>query len=157
MPKSFPQRIRESGQSTAPFAIVASSFNADFVQGLVDRATAELELLEPNSSVVVFRTPGSFEIPLFVQAAADLNRFQAIIAFGVILEGETDHARLIAESVTNSLLSISLKHRVPVIHEVLLVKNEAQASARCLEGDHNRGVEAAHAAVSAVRSLKEIN
>ncbi len=92
----------------------------------------------------------------FVQATAELNRFQAILALGVILEGETEHARLIAEAVTRSLMDLSLKHKVPVIHEVLLVKDEAQARARCMGTEHNRGIEAARAAISAARKLPEI-
>ena len=156
MSKAFPQRPQSSGQSTASYAIVASQFNEEFVQSLVDNAQSELNALEQGVNVVVTWTPGSFEIPLFVQATAELKRFQAIIALGVIVEGETDHARLIAESVTRSLLDLSLKHKLPVIHEVLLVKDEAQAKARCMGTEHNRGVEAARAAVSAARKLPEI-
>jgi len=156
MSKSFPARLRPVGHSTASYAIVASKFNQEFVQALVDNAHSELSALEQGANIVLVWTPGSFEIPLFVQATAELGRFQAIIALGVILEGETDHARLIAEAVTRSLLDISLKHKLPVIHEVLLVKNEEQARARCLGTEHNRGVEAARAAVSAARKLPEI-
>ena len=156
MSKAFPPRLQSSGHSTASYAIVASQFNEEFVQSLVDNAHSELNALEPGANIVVTWTPGSFEIPLFVQAMAELKRFQAIIALGVIVEGETDHARLIAESVTRSLLDLSLKHKLPVIHEVLLVKDEAQAKARCMGTEHNRGVEAARAAVWAARKLPEI-
>ena len=140
----------------ASYAIVASKFNQQFVESLVNNAQTELGALEPGSQIVLIWTPGSFEIPLFVQATAELNRFQAILALGVILEGETEHARLIAEAVTRSLMDISLKHKLPVIHEVLLVKDETQARARCMGTEHNRGVEAARAAVSAARKLPEI-
>ena len=156
MSKAFPPRLRSSGHSAASYAIVASQFNEEFVQSLVDNARSELNALEPGADVVLTWTPGSFEIPLFVQATAELKRFQAIIALGVIVEGETDHARLIADSVTRSLLDLSLKHKLPVIHEVLLVKDEAQAKARCMGTEHNRGVEAARAAVWAARKLLEI-
>ena len=156
MSKAFPPRLRTAGHSTASYAIVASRFNQEFVQALVDNAHAELSSLEPGANIVLVWTPGSFEIPLFVQATAELNRFQAVIALGVILEGETEHARLIAEAVTRSLMDLSLKHKLPVIHEVLLVKDEAQARARCMGTENNRGVEAARAAVSAARKLPEI-
>ena len=156
MSKAFPPRLRTSGHSTASYAIVASKFNQEFVQSLVDNAHTELNALEPGANIVLVWTPGSFEIPLFVQATAELNRFQAILALGVILEGETEHARLIAEAVTRSLMDLSLKHKVPVIHEVLLVKDEAQARARCMGTEHNRGIEAARAAISAARKPPEI-
>lgn len=143
-------------QSVFSYAIVASKFNETYVRAMVDHAHSELNTLEPDAPVVLVWTPGSFEIPLFVQATAELKRFHAILALGVILEGETEHARLVAESVTKALLDLSLKHRVPVIHEILLLKNEEQARERCLGTTHNRGLEAARAAVSAARKLSVI-
>jgi len=156
MSKAFPPRPRTMTKPTGSYAIIASKFNEKFVQPLVDNAHRELNALDPGASIVLVWTPGSFEIPLFVQAAAQLKRFQAIIALGVILEGETGHAQLIAEAVTRSLLDLSLQHRLPVIHEVLFLKDEAQAQARCIALEHNRGVEAARAAVDAGRKLPEI-
>lgn len=156
MSNAFPPRLRAPSSSPASYAIVASKFNEVFVQSLVDNAHSELSALEPKANIVLIWTPGAFEIPLFVQAAAELKRFQAIIALGVILEGETLHAHLIAEAVSRALLEISLKHKLPVVHGVLLVKDEAQAKARCMGTEHNRGVEAARAAVSAARKLPEI-
>lgn len=156
MSNAFPPRLRAPSSSPASYAIVASKFNEVFVQSLVDNAHSELSALEPKANIVLIWTPGAFEIPLFVQAAAELKRFQAIIALGVILEGETLHAHLIAEAVSRALLEISLKHKLPVLHGVLLLKDEAQAKARCMGTEHNRGVEAARAAVSAARKLPEI-
>lgn len=156
MPKAFPLRPRTATEPSSPYAIVASQFNDSYVQPLVDNARRELAELEPGAAVEVFRTPGSFEIPIFVQAAAELQRFKAILALGVVFQGETAHASLIVESVTKALLDISLAHRVPVIHEVLFLKNEEQAGERCLGLEHNRGVEAARAAVMAARNLSEV-
>jgi 6,7-dimethyl-8-ribityllumazine synthase len=157
MSKAFPPRPRAlSGKSDFSYAIVASKFNETYVQALVDHAHTELNVLDPEGQVVLVWTPGSFEIPLFVQATAELKRFDAILALGVILQGGTDHARLVAETVTKALLDISLAHRVPVIHEVLFLQNEEQAKERCLGDQHNRGAEAARAAVFASRKLSEI-
>jgi len=156
MPKAFPLRPRSATDTSFSFAIVASQFNNLYVQPLVDNARRELAELEPGSVIEVFRTPGSFEIPIFVQAAAELKRFQAILALGVIFQGDTAHAELIADSVTKTLLDISLAHRVPVIHEVLFLKSEEQAHERCLSVEHNRGIEAARAAVMAARNLSEV-
>lgn len=156
MSKAFPLRPRSATDTSFSFAIVASQFNDSYVQPMVDNALRELAELEPGAAVEVFRTPGSFEIPIFVQAAAGLKRFQAILALGVVFQGETAHAVLIADSVTKALMDISLAHRVPVVHEVLLLNNEEQAKERCLGVEHNRGVEAARAAVMAARNLSEI-
>ena len=149
-------RPRLAPKATLSFAIVASQYNAQFTQPLVDNAYRELNILEPGATVSLVSAPGSFEIPLMVQSVAELDRYQAIIALGLIIQGETAHATLIAQSITTSLLSISLAHRVPVIHGILLVDNEAQARARCIDQESNRGVEAARAAVSAARTLRDI-
>ena len=156
MSKSVPMRPRLAPKATLSFAIVASQYNAQFTQPLVDNAYRELNILEPGATVSLISAPGSFEIPLMVQAVAELDRYQAIIALGLIIEGETSHAGLIAQSVTNSLLDISLALRVPVIHGVLLVANEKQARARCIAPELNREFEAARAAVAAARTLRDI-
>jgi 6,7-dimethyl-8-ribityllumazine synthase len=135
---------------------VASQYNAQFTQPLVDNAYRELNILEPGATVSLVSAPGTFEIPLMVHSVAELDRYHAIIALGLVIQGETAHAALIAQSVTNSLLEISLAHRVPVIHGILLVENEAQARVRCIDQEFNRGVEAARAAVSAARTLRDI-
>jgi len=156
MSKSVPMRPRLAPKATRSFAIVASQYNQQFTQPLVDNAYRELKSLEPGATIKLISAPGSFEVPLLVQAAAELNRYQAIIALGLILKGETSHDELIAQGITRSLLDISLAHRVPVIHGVLLVANEKQARARCIDPELNRGVEAARAAVAAARALLDI-
>jgi 6,7-dimethyl-8-ribityllumazine synthase len=157
MSNAFPAAPRSLSSSDGrAYGVVASRFNQSFVQSLVDHTHAELAELEPGAPVSLVWTPGSFEIPLFVQEMARLKHFQAIIALGVILEGETAHARLIADSVTRALLEISLEHRIPVVHEVLLVRDKIQAEERCMHATNNRGTEAARAAVMAARELAAI-
>ena len=80
----------------------------------------------------------------------------AIIALGVVIEGETAHAALISGAVTDALLRLSLTHRIPVVHEVLFLKNEEQARVRCLEPELNRGVEAARVAVRMTQLIDEL-
>lgn len=154
MSNTIPSRPRQF-QHRRAVAIVASQYNSEFVEGLSSNAQAELAVLLPVGSVQQFLVPGAFEIPLFVQEVAERGAFNAIIALGVIIEGETAHARMIAEAVTHALLDISLRFRVPVIHEVLLVKNEAQARERCLQPELNRGIEAARIAVRMIQTLSE--
>ena len=135
------------------FAVVASRYHAEYVDGLIEHARKEFEAIGPGISLAVHEVPGAFEIPLLVQEIAMRGEVDAIIAFGVIIEGETQHASLLGATVTNELQRIALAHRVPVIHEVLLVKNEEQARARCLDAELNRGIEAARIAVRMVQVM----
>jgi len=151
MSTAFPSRPRQMGQRRT-FAIVASQYNAEFVQGLVDHARRELEAISPNFSIQTYEVPGAFEIPLMVQEVAGRG-VDAIIALGVIIAGETQHANLIAGAITTSLQQLSLTHRLPIIHEVLLVNNAGQARVRCLEEEINRGTEAARVAAQMVQAL----
>ncbi len=127
-------------------AIVASLYNHEFVDAMVTKAHAELETILPDLNFPIFRVPGAFEIPTTVERLCRTREFSSIVALGVIIRGETAHADLIASSITTALQEISVRHVLPVIHEVLLVDNEAQARERCLGDKINRGVEAARSA-----------
>lgn len=124
-----------------------ATYHEAYANGLIEHARQELEVIAPGSHVEVFNVPGSFEIPLVVQCVADRGDFDAIIAFGVLMEGQTAHAQLISSAVTDALMRISLSRQVPVVHEVLVIQTEEQARARCLEDEINRGTEAARVAI----------
>ncbi len=146
----------EVAKTKRTFHIVASRFNAEYVDGLIDHAMQELRALVPDATVSVHRVPGSFEIPVIVREIAAGNRVDAIIACGVILQGETDHAQNLSRSVTDALQRIAVEHGVPVLNAVLSFDNEQQAAARCLEKKINRGTEAAHAAVEIANVMAEL-
>ena len=144
---------RVLGGSRQTFALVASQYNPELVQGLVDNTAMELMRVMPAARVILQQVPGAFEIPLVVQELANQskepgNEVHAIIALGVIIQGDTDHAEHLGRVVTDALQQIALATRVPVIHQVLSCKDEAQAKVRCLDPEHNRGIEAAHAAIN---------
>jgi 6,7-dimethyl-8-ribityllumazine synthase len=138
------------------FHIVASRFNARYVDGLVDHVSEQLRALAPHSAIFIHRVPGSFEIPVVVRELAIQNKADVIIACGVILKGETNHAQNLSRSVTDALQRIAIDHGVPVINAVLSFDNENQARARCLENKINRGTEAARAAVEIASVLSEV-
>src|SRR5436305_3416773 len=138
------------------FCIVASEFNGQYVQGLVDHALSELRELAPNATISLHRVPGAFEIPVVVRELAAQNKAAAVIACGVILQGETNHAQNLSRSVTDALQRIAVEQAVPVINVVLCFDNEDQARARCLENRINRGTEAARAAVEIANVLTDL-
>jgi len=138
------------------FHIVASRFNAQFVDGLVDHAMLELRALTPDATISLHRVPGAFEIPVVVRELAARKNADALIACGVILQGETNHAQNLSRSVTDALQSIAVEHGVPVINVVLSFDNEAQAGARCLENKINRGTEAARVAVEIANVISDL-
>jgi 6,7-dimethyl-8-ribityllumazine synthase len=157
MLKTTAIRPRMAPRSNFTFAIVASQYNIEFTQPLADHAYQELSQLEGGASITLVWAPGSFEIPVLVKALAAQNKYDAILALGLIIQGETGHANLIADSITQGLQRIAIDHTIPVIHEVLLVQNEEHARVRCTDPALNRGIEAARAAVTAVRAIREIN
>jgi 6,7-dimethyl-8-ribityllumazine synthase len=149
-------RPRTVGGPKRHFPIVASQFNATYVQGLVDHATAELRTLIPGATTTLLQVPGAFEIPLVVRELAMQKRGDAIIAIGVILKGQTDHADNLSRSVTDALQRIAISHGVPVINAVLSFDDEDQARERCLENGINRGTEAARAAVEIANVISKL-
>ncbi len=138
------------------FYIVASKFNAQYVDGLIDHATQELRVISPDATIFLHRVPGSFEIPVVARELATQNKADAIIACGVILQGETNHAQNLSRSVTDALQCIAIEQGVPVINVVLSFNNENQARARCLETEINRGTEAARAAVEIANVMSDL-
>ncbi|MBO0696593.1 MAG: 6,7-dimethyl-8-ribityllumazine synthase [Verrucomicrobia bacterium] len=155
MSTNAPRRPRvEKGKRT--FHIVASQFNPQYVQGLVDHATKELQELAPAAAISIHRVPGSFEIPVVVRELARKKSADAIIACGVIMQGETNHAKNLSRSVTDALQRIAVDHGVPVINVVLSFDNENQAHERCLENKINRGTEAARTAVEIASAMSKL-
>ena len=151
-----PVRIRKWRAQAGAFAVVASRYNSRFVDGMLIAAVRELKRARARRIKVV-RVPGAYEIPV---VAARLLRagqaFAGIICLGVIIRGETVHAQQIGDAVSASLARLQIERGAPVIHEVLLLENEAQARARCLGRTHNRGTEAAQTALEMARVMASL-
>ncbi len=143
------------------FAIIASLYNARYVNSMLRAAKAEIQ--KAGGAACVVRVPGAFEIPVVASSLARRangsdpeDRLDALICLGVILRGATTHAQHIGEAVTNALVQIQIMHQVPVVHEVLLLENHQQARQRCMDADHNRGREAAQTALAMARTMQNL-
>ena len=149
-------KTKASGAPGTRVAIVASRYNARYVNSMLRAAKAELAKAKVAAEVV--RVPGAFEIPAVASALARrlTNPIDAILCLGVILRGETTHAENIGQAVTGSLAQLQVEHSLPVIHEVLLLENVQQARERCLDARHNRGIEAARTAIEMTRVMRRI-
>ena len=146
---------RSADASGLRFAIVASEYNSEFVNPMLEAAQAFLAKAKA-SEVVVVRVPGAFEIPCPAMELADSGEFDAVICLGVILRGKTTHADNISEAVTVQLARIQVDTGVPMIHEVLLLENRLQAQERCVDPKHNRGLEAAGTAVKMAKVMNAL-
>lgn len=130
------------------FCLVAARFNQAYVRRLADEARGVLTRAGAAAGdVEEWWVPGSFELPLACRWAAESGRFDAVLAFGVLIRGETEHWSLVAEAATHGLMRVALDTSVPVLNGVLAVHDAEQAAART-GGDHgNRGAEVALAAI----------
>lgn len=138
------------------FCLVAARFNAAYVEKLV---TGALDVLARQGAVDgdldVVWVPGSFELPVACRWAAASRSYDAVLAFGVLIEGETEHFRLVAESATWGIGRVALETGVPVLNGILAVRNAEQAAARSGGAVGNRGAEVALAAVQMARLARE--
>jgi len=131
------------------FAVVAARWNEALVQRLVDAALDTLRRQGArDEDVELTWVPGSFELPVAASWAADSRRFDAVLAFGVVIRGETEHFRLVAEGSARGLMQVALDTGVPVLNGVLAVHDVAQAEARAGGAHGNTGAQTALAAVS---------
>jgi len=130
------------------FAIVVSRWNEELTTSLKNGAKrALLESGTPEDSFEVFFVPGAFELPLAAKKAAETARFDAVIALGVVIRGDTPHFDFVAGQASAGIMQASLSTGVPIMFGVVTTNSLEQAVARCGNDNGNKGFEAALSAI----------
>lgn len=136
--------------------IVHSSFYEDEVGKMVAGARKTLEEagVEPKN-ISEHAAAGSFEIPLIGSALAKAKKVDALLGIGIIVEGETHHAELLARESARGIMDVQLQEGIPFAFEILYVKSLKDAVVRS-SGALNKGAEAARAVLQSLAELKRL-
>lgn len=133
--------------------IVLSRFNSDIGDGLLSACKSELlKLGVATEAVTIATVPGALEVPLLLQHMALSERFDALIALGAIIRGETYHFEVVANESARGISEVQLNTGVPVANAVLTTEDDDQAIARM----HIKGAEAAQVAVEMANLVKAL-
>ncbi|OGB01717.1 MAG: 6,7-dimethyl-8-ribityllumazine synthase [Burkholderiales bacterium RIFCSPLOWO2_12_FULL_64_99] len=133
--------------------IVQARFNDELTSRMAALCIEELVALGVQAKHIQHVTvPGALEVPVALQAMADSERFDALVALGCIIRGETYHFELVSNESGAGVTRVSLDHHVPVANAILTVENQAQAEARVEE----KSRDAARVAVEMANLLDEL-
>ena len=164
MPKLFEDPILKTElhreQVTASgfrFAIVVSRWNRELTAKLESGAVEALKAAGAGEAAIeVFGVPGSFELPLASLKAAESGKFDAVIALGVVIRGDTPHFDYVAGQAAAGIMQASLQTGVPVMFGVITANTADQARERAGDGTDNKGYEAAVSAIEMVNLFREM-
>ncbi|GAB4217251.1 MAG: 6,7-dimethyl-8-ribityllumazine synthase [Rhodoferax sp.] len=130
--------------------LVQSRFNLDITQTLTHACVAELQALGVKPEhITQIQVPGALEIPVALQALAERGQYDALIALGCIIRGETYHFELVANESAAGVSRVALDYQLPVVNAVLTTEDLAQAQAR----QTDKGRDAARVAVEMANLL----
>ena len=133
--------------------IVMSRFNQDVCEGLLGACTAELRKLGvADSAIAIATVPGALEIPLVLQSMAQSGRYQALIALGAVMRGETYHFEVVSNDSCRAVMDVQLETGIPVANGILTCEDDDQALARMQE----KGADCARTAVEMANLLRAL-
>ena len=134
--------------------IVQSRFNEPVVSGLLSACVAELKKygVDPEAIDHV-SVPGALEIPVVLQTMAHTQKYDALIAIGAVIRGETYHFELVSNESCRGVMDITLETGVPIANGILTVNTDEQALARTIE----KGADCARVAIEMALTLKAIS
>jgi 6,7-dimethyl-8-ribityllumazine synthase len=133
--------------------VVMARFNIDICEGLLSACTAELKKLGVASENITIATvPGALEIPLVLQTMAQGGDFDALVALGAVIRGETYHFEVVSNDACRAIMDVQLHTGVPVANGVLTCEDDDQALARM----QTKGADCAQAAVEMTNLLRAL-
>jgi 6,7-dimethyl-8-ribityllumazine synthase len=133
--------------------IVMSRYNAQIGEGLLAACVAELRQLGvAEGDIEIATVPGALEIPLTLQTMAQSDRYDALIALGAVIRGETYHFEVVSNDSCRAVMEVQLDTGIPVANGILTCENDDQALARSQE----KGADCARAVVEMVNLLRAI-
>ncbi len=134
--------------------IVQARFNENVTNALADACRQELAALGVDEkNIRHVKVPGALEVANALQVMAETDKFDALIALGCIIRGETYHFELVANESSAALTRIALDYQLPIANAILTTENMAQALARQID----KGIDAARVAVEMANLLNELS
>ena len=118
--------------------IVIADYYKDIADGLFKSA---LKLISKKNNIKVINVPGTFEIPVTI--SKNINKYDAFLALGCVIKGQTPHFDFISQAATNGIMELSISSKKPIGNGIITCLNMSQAKART-----KKGVEAAEAVIS---------
>jgi 6,7-dimethyl-8-ribityllumazine synthase len=138
-------------------AIVQSTYHAELNGNMTDYCQEVLiQNNIPENNIDIYYAPGSWEVPLIVDKLAKTKQFDAIVAFSIIIKGDTYHFDMIANEVTRALMNTAINYHIPIGFEILAVNTLEQAEDRASNNNYNKGIEAGNAILKTLKTLREI-
>lgn len=150
---ALPATDRRLDGKKLTIGIVQARFNAGVTDALAQACQAELlRLGVPEKHITLVQVPGALEVPVALQALAEKMRFDALIALGCIIRGETYHFELVANESGAGVSRVALDYQIPVANAILTTETMDQAQAR----QSDKGRDAARVAVEMANLLEAL-
>ena len=142
-------------------AIVASNFNEEITSSLINGALRCYKDVYNNelNSDYIYKVPGAFEIPSFINRLLDNIKVDAVVTLGCVIKGETAHFEYISKTVTDQIMNLSIHNNqnIPVIYGVLTTLDYQQALARTKQDKSNKGYEVMDSAIYMINQFSSLN
>jgi 6,7-dimethyl-8-ribityllumazine synthase len=133
--------------------VVVSRFNSDIGDGLLSGCTAALlKYGVAADAIAIVSVPGALEAPLALQRMAQSGRYDALIALGAVIRGETYHFEIVANESASGITSVQLDTGVPIANGILTTDNDDQALARMMQ----KGTDCATTAIEMANLLRKL-